>query len=88
MLSSFGRLNAEYFSSCEHAGTFQAVEHVILVGVGGGVPHYTDSSRHVRLGDVVVASPVPSGNKCVFVSHYPFQTRLSLKRKGMSAQFI
>lgn len=40
-------------------GTFQAVEFVILVGVGGGVPHYTDSSRHVRLGDVVVSSPNP-----------------------------
>lgn len=40
-------------------GTFQAVEFVILVGVGGGVPHYTDHARHVRLGDVVVSSPIP-----------------------------
>ncbi|XP_057375241.1 uncharacterized protein LOC130696178 isoform X2 [Daphnia carinata] len=40
-------------------GTFQAVEFVILVGVGGGVPHYTDCTRHVRLGDVVVSSPIP-----------------------------
>lgn len=39
-------------------GTFQAVEFVILVGVGGGVPHYTDHTRHVRLGDVVVSSPI------------------------------
>lgn len=38
-------------------GTFQAVEFVILVGIGGGVPHYTDHTRHVRLGDVVVSSP-------------------------------
>lgn len=38
-------------------GTFQAVEFVILVGVGGGVPHFTDHTRHVRLGDVVVSSP-------------------------------
>jgi hypothetical protein len=30
---------------------------VFLVGVGGGVPHYTDESRHVRLGDVVVSHP-------------------------------
>ncbi len=40
-------------------GTFQAVEFVFLVGVGGGVPHYTDYARHVRLGDVVVSSPNP-----------------------------
>jgi hypothetical protein len=37
-------------------GTFQQVEHVLLVGVGGGVPHYTDYTRHVRLGDVVLAA--------------------------------
>lgn len=38
-------------------GTFQAVEYVFLVGIGGGVPHYTDHTRHVRLGDVVVSCP-------------------------------
>ena len=27
----------------------------MLVGVGGGVPHYTDYARHVRLGDVVLS---------------------------------
>ena len=26
-------------------GTFQGVEYVLIVGVGGGVPHYTDYSR-------------------------------------------
>ena len=26
---------------------FQGVEHVFIVGVGGGVPHYTDWGRHV-----------------------------------------
>ncbi|XP_054279456.1 uncharacterized protein LOC128997788 [Macrosteles quadrilineatus] len=36
-------------------GTFQQVEYVFLVGVGGGVPHYTDWGQHVRLGDVVVS---------------------------------
>ncbi|KAF9801099.1 hypothetical protein SFRURICE_019261, partial [Spodoptera frugiperda] len=40
-------------------GIFQKVEYVFLVGVGGGVPHYTDYARHVRLGDVVVSSPAP-----------------------------
>lgn len=39
-------------------GTFQHVEYVFLVGIGGGVPHYTDYHQHVRLGDIVVsASP-------------------------------
>lgn len=38
-------------------GIFQKVEYVFLVGVGGGVPHYTDYERHVRLGDVVVSTP-------------------------------
>ncbi|KAJ0178810.1 hypothetical protein K1T71_005585 [Dendrolimus kikuchii] len=38
-------------------GIFQKVEYVFLVGVGGGVPHYTDYTRHVRLGDVVVSTP-------------------------------
>lgn len=33
------------------------VEYVFLVGVGGGVPHYTDFAQHVRLGDVVVSTP-------------------------------
>ncbi|KAH1005194.1 hypothetical protein HUJ04_006223 [Dendroctonus ponderosae] len=33
-------------------GTFQKVDFVFLVGVGGGVPHYTDYNKHVRLGDV------------------------------------
>lgn len=36
-------------------GTFQQVDHVVLVGVGGGVPHFTDPARHVRLGDVVIS---------------------------------
>uniref|UniRef100_A0A131XB69 Winged helix-turn-helix domain-containing protein n=1 Tax=Hyalomma excavatum TaxID=257692 RepID=A0A131XB69_9ACAR len=40
-------------------GTFQKVDYVFLVGVGGGVPHYTDHTQHVRLGDVVVSAPRP-----------------------------
>ncbi|KAG8233886.1 hypothetical protein J437_LFUL005213 [Ladona fulva] len=36
-------------------GTFQKVDFVFLVGVAGGVPHFTDYNRHVRLGDVVVS---------------------------------
>ena len=47
-------------------GTFQKVEHVFLVGVAGGVPHFTDYNKHVRLGDVVVASP-PEEQKYIYM---------------------
>ncbi|XP_076341868.1 uncharacterized protein LOC143242390 isoform X1 [Tachypleus tridentatus] len=43
-------------------GTFQNVEYVFLVGVGGGVPNYTDYKNHVRLGDVVVSAPTEDHN--------------------------
>ncbi|KAB7494604.1 hypothetical protein Anas_08736 [Armadillidium nasatum] len=42
-------------------GTFQKVDHVFLVGVAGGVPHFTDYNKHVRLGDVIVSSPSDGG---------------------------
>lgn len=41
-------------------GTFQKVDYVFIVGVGGGVPHYTDYTKHVRLGDVIVSSALIS----------------------------
>ncbi|PNF19522.1 hypothetical protein B7P43_G02178 [Cryptotermes secundus] len=47
-------------------GTFQKVDYVFLVGVGGGVPHYTDYSKHVRLGDVVASHP-NSPNSSVYI---------------------
>nr|CAH7752919.1 unnamed protein product [Callosobruchus chinensis] len=47
-------------------GTFQKVEYVFLVGVGGGVPHYTDYNKHVRLGDVVVSCPGKDRNVYVY----------------------
>lgn len=37
-------------------GTFQKVDYVFIVGVAGGVPHFTDYNKHVRLGDVVVSA--------------------------------
>lgn len=49
-------------------GNFQHVEHVFIVGVGGGVAHYTDATRHIRLGDVVVSGPDP--NSYVFAHAY------------------
>ncbi|XP_067208714.1 uncharacterized protein [Linepithema humile] len=48
-------------------GTFQKVDFVFLVGVGGGVPHYTDYNKHVRLGDVVISHPTPLNNKYTYV---------------------
>lgn len=43
------------------SGTFQNVEHVFVVGVGGGVPHFTDYFRHPRLGDVIISECDPDG---------------------------
>lgn len=37
-------------------GTFQKVDYVFIVGVAGGIPHYTDFKKHVRLGDVVISN--------------------------------
>ncbi|KAL0113891.1 hypothetical protein PUN28_011314 [Cardiocondyla obscurior] len=48
-------------------GTFQKVDFVFLVGVGGGVPHYTDYNKHVRLGDVVISHPTPLNKKYAYV---------------------
>ncbi|XP_032679387.1 uncharacterized protein LOC116847921 isoform X2 [Odontomachus brunneus] len=48
-------------------GTFQKVDYVFLVGVGGGVPHYTDYNKHVRLGDVVISHPTPLNNKYAYI---------------------
>ncbi|EZA46626.1 uncharacterized protein LOC105287270 isoform X4 [Ooceraea biroi] len=48
-------------------GTFQKVDYVFLVGVGGGVPHYTDYNKHVRLGDVVISHPTPLNKKYTYI---------------------
>lgn len=48
------------------SGTFSDIEHVLLVGVAGGVPHYTDFYNHVRLGDVIMATPNANGFLYVF----------------------
>lgn len=37
-------------------GGYPDIEHVLVVGVGGGVPHFTDKEVHVRLGDVVISA--------------------------------
>ncbi|CAF1549621.1 unnamed protein product, partial [Didymodactylos carnosus] len=38
-------------------GTFQHIVHVFVIGCAGGVPHYTDYTKHVRRGDIVVGYP-------------------------------
>ncbi|KAG7205252.1 hypothetical protein KM043_018331 [Ampulex compressa] len=48
-------------------GTFQKVDFVFLIGIGGGVPHYTDYKKHVRLGDVVISYPTPVNKKYIYV---------------------
>lgn len=52
---------------CFFLGTFPRVDYVFLVGVGGGVPHYRDYSKHVRLGDVVVSSPPDTQHPYVYL---------------------
>ena len=53
------------------------MEHVFLVGVAGAVPHYTDFDKHVRLGDVVMATP-PGGQGQQFI----YQFCQSVKEKA------
>jgi len=36
-------------------GNFQYVEHVFILGTGGGIPHFTSTESHVRRGDVVIS---------------------------------
>lgn len=59
-------------------GTFQKVDYVFLVGVGGGVPHYTDYGKHVRLGDVVISCP----NKNNYVYVYCENAKQITNEKG------
>ncbi|KAH7731900.1 hypothetical protein AAVH_00798 [Aphelenchoides avenae] len=50
-------------------GNFQHVEHVIVMGVGGGVPHYTDAELHIRLGDVVVSYRESANDNAYVYAH-------------------
>lgn len=60
-------------------GNFQRIEHVFIVGVGGGVAHYTDAARHVRLGDVVASAPNPN---CYVFAHAFKVNRVTEKVDG------
>jgi len=52
-----------------YIGTFQKVDYVFLIGVGGGVPHFTDYNKHVRLGDVVVSAPTNTQRYAYLISY-------------------
>lgn len=54
LLKVYGLIK-QRFEIMSVSGTFQNVEHVFVVGVGGGVPHFTDYYRHPRLGDVIIS---------------------------------
>ena len=49
------------------AGTFSKVDHVFLVGVGGGIPDYEDDVHHVRCGDVIISKPQSEGS-AIYIS--------------------
>jgi nucleoside phosphorylase len=83
-------------------GTFQKVDYVFIVGVAGGIPHYTDFKKHVRLGDVVISSVPPSDqgiynnakSYCYVYSNgeeektfYPVNSCLQDISKSLQAQF-
>lgn len=80
------------------AGLFTNIEHVISVGVAGAVPHFTDYSRHVKLGDVVVSYPVKTDqssyvhcqaiNKSTDPGIYEFDTRTWRSENGPFVQSL
>lgn len=69
-LPAIGRQRAAQISSGNTTtrllGSFGDIEHVFLVGVAGGVPHYTDFNKHTRLGDVIIGTPHPNGYMYIF----------------------
>lgn len=69
-LPAIGRQMAAQISSGNTTtrllGSFSDIEHVLLVGVCGGVPHYADYFSHVRLGDIVVSSPNDRGQLFIY----------------------
>lgn len=60
-------------------GTFQKVDYVFLVGVGGGVPHYTDYNKHVRLGDVVISCPGKNKNVYMYCENIKDKEEYEIK---------
>ncbi|GIY67729.1 hypothetical protein CEXT_81391 [Caerostris extrusa] len=64
-------------------GSFPRVDFVFLVGVGGGVPHCYDYTKHVRLGDVVISTPPDNQHSYVYLYCEALKMHLILWRKGI-----
>jgi nucleoside phosphorylase len=62
------------------AHSFPHLEHVLMVGIGGGVPHAADADKHVRLGDVVVSDQ----NGVVQYDHLKVESEQVLVRSAAS----
>ena len=60
-------------------GTFGDITYVLLVGVAGSVPHYTDFYKHVRLGDVVCSVPNTNGNMFIFCDKVSIKNHFGIK---------
>lgn len=73
--SSREAMTATGNSTTRLLGTFQKVDYVFIVGVAGGVPHYTDYNKHVRLGDVVVSCAEENFKITKWVHQKRFQNR-------------
>jgi len=62
------------------AHSFPHLEHVLMVGIAGGIPHMTDPDKHVRLGDVVVSDQ----NGVVQYDHLKLESHQVLVRSAAS----
>ncbi|MGD0567057.1 MAG: hypothetical protein ABSA78_01530 [Candidatus Sulfotelmatobacter sp.] len=58
--------------------SFPHLEHVLMVGIAGGIPHATDPDKHVRLGDVVVSDQ----NGVVQYDHLKLESHQILMRSA------
>ena len=69
-LPMVGRDRAAKISSANQTtrlcGIFQDIEHVVLLGVAGGIPHFTNFLKHSRRGDIVVSAPNPDGHIYIY----------------------
>lgn len=65
-------------------GTFQKVDYVFIVGVAGGIPHYTDYRKHVRLGDVVISN----SNRNFLPDGYVVQIDIKIKIRTFELNFF
>jgi len=60
------------------AHSFPNLEHVLMVGIAGGIPHSTDPDKHVRLGDIVISDQ----NGVVQYDHLKLESHQVLMRSA------